>query len=219
MGTLVFPLLYTALRVLTAGISPVPGAVPVDPLPVLLALEDGRMRRCLYLPGLVLGDVLCGMDTGVILMRLAAVMVLSLLSFEGGFHRRAWLWTFHLSLVTGIAVDLHHLYPLGFVTLVTGVQGFLWWGLLAPRTGGGTLFPLWPLLFPPAALLLIHLLLPAPALWPLPRLGDSSSGWVVGLAVLVLLEPCIGHLGRCGTVWDGLGRLTKCRKKDVVSVF
>jgi hypothetical protein len=211
--TVLIPFLYAGLRLLTAGICPVPAAVMIDPLPILLAKRDYDVSGLLFLPGLIAGDLMAGMGVGPMLGRAFLICLFWLSPVEGGFHRKAWIWTFQYALITGIAVDMRGVYPLGFVTAAGILQGFLWWGLLTPKTGGGTLMPLGPLLFPPVALLLVHLVLPSPALWPLPAMRDTSSGWVVGFSLLVLLEPGFWWVGRRWTEWDVIGRLSLLMKR------
>ena len=185
---------YLILRVAAAGLSPVPGAVPVDPLPVLLALwmrdrTHGDHRALLFLPVLILGDLLAGMSFWTLMVRGLMLTAFALSPVEGEFHRRSWAWTFTYWFGTAVLVDLQGWMPLGFVTLVGVLQGFLWWGLLSPRAGGGPLFAYGSLIGPPLALLAIHLLLPSPALWPFPSVGTHSSNWVRAFALLVFLEP------------------------------
>lgn len=208
------PFLYAVLRAATAGLSPIPGALVLDPLPVLLARQSALSDRSgwhglFFLPGLILGDVLAGYSLWTISLRSLVVIVFLAAPQPGGFHHTACRWTFYLSLATAIAVDMSGRYPLGFITLAGVMQGFLWWGLLAPRTGGGTLRPYWPLLFPPAALTAVHLILPSPALWPLPVLSDHSSDWVRFFAILLLLEPAVWRAEILRRLWARVEILRK----------
>jgi len=193
------PALYTAFRILTAWVSPIPGAVVVDPFPILVALHKSNPEKAgwtgfCYLPGLILGDLLAGIGLWTLLARALIACILIGLPTQRGFHFNSWRWTFQFALATGIFVDVTGYYPLGFITLVGAVQGFLWWGVLAPKAGGGTLRPLLPLLMPPLNLLLLHLLFSSPGLWPVPVLGDHSSRWLQGGALLILLEPLLWKL-------------------------
>mgnify|MGYP001071292066 CR=1 FL=1 len=193
------PVVYAGLRIATAWVSPIPGAVVIDPFPILLALHKSKPEKAgwtafFYLPGLILGDLLAGIGLWTLLARALVACILIGFPTQRGFHFNSWRWSFHFSLATGILVDITGYYPLGFITLVGTVQGFLWWGILAPKAGGGTLRPLLPLLASPINLLLLHLLLPSPALWPVPVLGDHSFPWLQAGAFLVLIEPLLWKL-------------------------
>lgn len=195
------PFLYTVLRLATAWLSPIPGAAVVDPFPILLARHKSKTETAdwtafFYLPGLVLGDLLAGIGLWTLVARALVACLLIGLPTQRGFHFNSWRWTFQFALATGILVDITGYYPLGFITLAGVVQGVLWWGVLAPKAGGGTLRPLLPLLVPPINLFLLHLLFSSPALWPLPVLGEHSSYWLQAGAVLVLLEPLLWKLPR-----------------------
>jgi hypothetical protein len=188
------PLAYAGLRVALAWVSPIPGAVVLDPLPILLARQQSLPSRrgwhpLLLLPGLILGDLLAGFGPVAIGVRVLAVVVFLLTSKDRGFHFHACRWTFQFSLATAIVVDASGYYPLVFITLAGMLQGFLWWGILAPPSGGGSLRPVAPLVVPPALLVAMHLLLPSPSLRPLPVLSQHSSLWMLIPAALLLVGP------------------------------
>ncbi|MEX2606215.1 MAG: hypothetical protein WD708_02625, partial [Kiritimatiellia bacterium] len=170
---------YLVLRMVLSPLSPVPGAVALDPLWLLLpwiTLRGGRCWMLALLPGLVIGDVLAGFMWPQIGLRvLGAFVVGSLISSTDGFHRQALLWILTHALWSSLMPDWRGDYPLGYLYAVWVLQGALWWGLLAPGKGFGSLKPLFPLLLIPAGLLVLHLLFPAPPLWPLPRLAAQSS--------------------------------------------
>lgn len=215
-----FPLAYAGLRVALAWVSPIPGAVVLDPLPILLARQQSPPSRggwpsLLLLPGLILGDLLAGFGPVAIGVRVLAVVVFLFTSEDRGFHFHACRWTFQFSLATAIVVDVAGYYPLVFITLAGMLQGFLWWGILAPPSGGGSLRPVAPLVVPPLLLLAMHLLLPSPSIWPLPVLSQHSPILLRVLAMVILLLPIFRSVGQGRTGWDKVGRLTKRRQNDL----
>lgn len=209
---------YLVLRILLAPLRPVPGAVALDPLWLMLpliTLRGGRTWMLALLPGMLIGDVFCGFSWSQIGLRvLGACVVGGLVSEQNGFHRQAAFWIFTHALWSSLMPDWRGDYPLGYLYIVWVIQGALWWGLLAPGTGGGNLKPLLPLLLIPVGLLLLHLLFPSPPLWPLPRLSAQSSLTLRIAATCLLPLPLLLHLlrrrktTRSDTPTAGFGRWT-----------
>jgi hypothetical protein len=181
---------YLVLRILLVPLSPVPGAVALDPLWLLLPWNNfrgGRFWMVGLLPGLMIGDVLAGFMWPQIGLRVLGVFVVgSLVSPYDGFHRQAAFWIFTHALWSSLMPDWRGDYPLGYLYLVWVLQGTLWWGLLAPGKASMDLKPFFPLLLIPVGLLILHLLFPAPPLWPLPRLS-TQSGLVLRIGATCLL--------------------------------
>jgi hypothetical protein len=192
---------YLLLRILLAPLSPVPGAVALDPLWLILPwimLRGGRYWMLALLPGMLVGDVLAGFAWSQIGLRvLGGFVVGSMISTQDGFHRQAALWILTHALWSSLMPDWRGDYPLCYLYIVWILQGALWWGLLAPGTGGGNLKPLMPLLLIPVGLLILHLLLPSPSLWPLPRLtAQSGLALRIGASGLLSLPLLLRLLGR-----------------------
>jgi len=187
--------LYGVARVLLSPLSPVPGAVPLDPLWVFLALGGhtrARIKVPALLPGLVLGDMMAALPWPVILLRAVGMMGLAWIKPGGGFHHRYFSFMTQHALWSAVMSDWLGDYPLGHLYLVWVIQGTLWWGLTAPAQGGGKLRPFVPLVWVPAGVGVLHLLFPAPGLWPMPRLGSQSGLWLrVGASVMLLIPLAV----------------------------
>ncbi|WFB36303.1 hypothetical protein P3T73_00810 [Kiritimatiellota bacterium B12222] len=180
--------LYLLLRVVLSPLSPVPGAVALDPLcvfAVLLTLRSGWLWVFALLPGLILGDALAGMGWAQMLMRSFGLLVMVVCLPRGGFDRQVLAWTLQMGLWSALMPDWMGWYPMGYVYGVWLLQGLLWWGVLSGEEERGDLKPLWPLLIAPVLFLILNLILPSPGFWPLPQLGAHS-----GLA----LQICAGFL-------------------------
>lgn len=191
--------LYTLLRMLLAPLSPVPGAVPLDPLWVFLAMDaktPPRIRVPALLPGLIIGDLMAGLPWPVIALRSAGLAVLANVRLEGGFHRRFAFWMVHHALFSAVMSDWLGDYPLGFLYAVWLPQGLLWWGLAAPRGERIPWRALAPMVWLPVCLAVLHLFFHAPPLWPPPRLGSHSGFWMRTVASLLLLIPLAAALLR-----------------------
>jgi len=192
------PLLYLVMRAAFFPLSPVPGGLVLDPLWLFLSLRGGQnrwVRFAALLPGLVIGDLLAGLDPVVIGIRVLGV--LSVLGTEprGAGPHAQWLYgTLFHGLWTAVAVDLMGFYPLGFICLTGWIQSLLWWGLGAPDTGGGPLPPLRQWIWLPLLLVAVHLVFPSSPLWPLPHMGQTS-GWGLRVSsMLLLLLPWVPGL-------------------------
>lgn len=209
---------YLVVRILLAPLSPVPGAVALDPLWLTvpwIMLRGGRFWMLALLPGMVIGDVLAGFPWSQIGLRvLGACVVGGLVNERDGFHRQAAFWILTHALWSSLMPDWRGDYPLGYLYIVWILQGALWWGLLAPGTGGEHLKPVMPLLLIPVVLLVLHLFLSAPPLWPLPRLtAQSGLALRIGAACLLPLPLMLRFLLRSkirksDTPTSGPGRWT-----------
>lgn len=183
---------YLLSRLLLAPLSPVPGAVALDPLwlfAVWLNRRAGKGWMFSLIPGLVFGDWMCGLASGQILMRLAGFLALGMLPWRGGFNHLYFRLMGSFALWSSLVPDWTGYYPLGYLYLVWVLQGIMWWGIAAPRQPEEAFAPVLPLLLVPAGLLLLHLFLPAPALWPLPQLGAHSGRLLGVLSGFFLLPP------------------------------
>jgi hypothetical protein len=186
-------LAYLIVRIAFFPFSIVPAAVPLDPLWVLLAARGGLRKphvALALLPGLIAVDLLAGMGGWVVAARVVGLAAVLWTSPEGGFHTR-YLHALCLhGLWSSLVPDWQGVYPLSYLYLVWGAQGLLWWGLAAPKRGGGHLARAGIWLPVPLAVLAAHVLLSGPSLWPLPRPG-FSSGWPLTLAatLVVLVHP------------------------------
>lgn len=190
---------YLVLRILLAPFSPVPGAVALDPVWLILPwimLRGGRYWMLALLPGMVIGDVLAGFPWPQIGLRVLGIFVVGgLVSEQDGFHRQAAFWILTHALWSSLMPDWQGDYPLGYLYIVWTAQGALWWGLLAPKNTGG-LKPLTPLVLIPAGVLLLSLFLSAPPLWPLPRLTAQSGLAFRIVATCLLALPLLPQLLR-----------------------
>lgn len=195
--------------------SPVPAAMPLDPLWVFLAARGGGRKWVLgaaLLPGLVAGDLLAGLPPVALAARVAGLGVVLWTSPSGRFHTRFFYAMCVHGLWSSIALDWVRMYPAGYLYLAWGAQGILWWGLSAPRLGGGRLAHAGRWLPLPVAVLAAHLLLGGPALWPLPRPG-AGSGWPLAavMTAIALAEP-LWRTGRWG--WKRWKRHRAARAQD-----
>jgi len=186
-------LLYLVIRLATAPLYPIPGAVAIDPLWALIPWMDrkgGRYTAGLLLPVMVAGDVLSLLSGMQILLRAAGFLVLWGCQPQGSQLRQAGYWISSHALWSALGTDFQGLYPLGYIYSVWVLQGILWAGILLPRENLGKLRDLLPALILPGLLILLHLIPGSPPLWPLPQIGISSPRILqIATSLLLLIHP------------------------------
>lgn len=212
--------LYLAARWALFPFSPIPAAVPLDPLWVFLAARGGGRRWVLgaaLLPGLVAGDVLAGLPWEGVATRAAGLAVVLWTSPEARFHTRFLHAMCVQGLWSSLAPDWLGVYPVSYLYLAWCAQGVLWWGLTAPRLGGGRVSHAWLWLPLPLGVGAAHGLLGGPELWPLPRPG-FGSGWPLALTATFLALACpLWRAGRWGwAFWKRRGGKKRSAYKDLL---
>lgn len=191
---ILLPLSYLFLRMILSPFSPVPGAVALDPLwmfAVYLHLKNGKGWVFSLVPAMLIGDWMAGLAWAQIFLRTGGFLLLAGWPKQGGFNHLSLFWVTQHALWSSLMPDWLGYYPLGYVYAVWLIQGLLWWGLFAPLKDGGSLSPVGSLLIAPVVLLLFHLLLPSPDLWPLPELGEHSQLWLQIVSGMLLFIPII----------------------------
>lgn len=193
---------YGLFRLLLAALSPVPFAVPLDPLAIcaagVLTLPDARFRlfgRVLLLGGLLAGDLAAGLLLPVWLPRLAGAALLLLRTQP---PRDALATALRLACLhavwSAVAVEFTGDYPFFYIYGVTLLQSLLFIGLLTPLLPKDPFAPdalFWTALLVPAVIGLLWLLFPGTTLWPPPPLGTASGPVLRTLAVLLLLPSLL----------------------------
>ncbi len=191
----VLTIAYLLLRLILSPLSPVPGAVALDPLwifALLLQRNAGKGWMFSLIPGLMFGDWMCGFTGAQIFMRLAGFVALGSLPLQGGVNRQYFLLMSAHALWSSLVPDWLGHFPLGYLYGVWLLQGVLWWGIGLHPKEEKSLKPLLPLLILPVGLLVLNLILSSPPLYPIPQLGSQSGMALRILATFLLLPPFIG---------------------------
>lgn len=189
-------LAYLLIRLLFIPLSPVPGAVALDPLwmfAVYLQLQGVGSRVWWLLPGLLLGDMFAGLPWPQVMMRGAGFGLLAGLPVKGGYRTQLLFWITRHGLWSAVMPEWLGLYPVGYLYLIWLLQGVLWGGLLLPREKDVPGTAGWPALLIPGLLVLAHLFFTAPGLWPIPQLGDHS-GWGIRIVSGLLMIPTLAGI-------------------------
>jgi hypothetical protein len=181
---------YALVRAALSPFSPVPGALPLDPLPVAAASTRNLL---LLLPGLLLGDILAGLSIPAIATRTLGFLLLGAL--RPRMTSTFLYWTLHFSLWTALPPDYRGEFALSYVYLLGLLQALLWSGILPHRFRRPQRQDLQHLALP-MTLVLLHLIWKAPALWPLPTLGSAGPLGFRLSATLLLLAPALRFIRR-----------------------
>ena len=189
--------MYGLSRVILSPLVPVPGVMPIDPFPVFWVLGHSRCGKRL-LPVLLLTMAL--MDTWIPMagavraMRLAGALALCRTSVTSGTSfRQLMLLAVTLPLWTAVPSEYSRLYPYTYVYAAGLIQGLCWCGICA-GLASSSLRPLNILLGIPVAVLGLHVAGQAPALFPVPLLGETSGILIRILGPMLLILPHVPEL-------------------------